>query len=158
MNPNSIKILPFSNELAPYFKQINLLWIEQFFEPEAEDLVVLNDPRDHLIDKGGDILFAEYQGKIVGTCGLKKWSETEFELVKMGVLEGYQGLHIGQKLGEAILETAKLKGCERLFLETNQKLTPAINLYYKLGFNPFESQESRCDYQRCDLYMEQFLP
>ncbi|NVK22166.1 MAG: GNAT family N-acetyltransferase [Kangiellaceae bacterium] len=154
MSDSSIQILPYSAERAIYFKTINLEWIEQFFVVEAEDAKVLNDPQTHIIDKGGDIVFAQYQGDIVGTCGLKKWDDESYELVKMGVTPKAQGLHLGQKLGQAIIDSARKKGCKRLFLESNRKLTPAINLYKKLGFKEIEFQDSCSDYQRCDISME----
>ena len=52
----------------------------------------------------------------------------------MGVKKGYQGRNIGKLLGEAIIQKAKEKGGKELFLETNQRLIPAISLYKKLGF------------------------
>ncbi|NVJ65441.1 MAG: GNAT family N-acetyltransferase [Gammaproteobacteria bacterium] len=157
MSQSNLQIIEFQPQLAHHFKSINMAWIEHYFEPEAEDMKVLNDPKKHLIDTGGNIVFAEYKGQIVGTCGLKKWSDTEYELVKMGVLDNYQGLQLGYHLGQAVIELAERAGCKRLFLETNKKLKPAINLYKKLGFQEFSNDTSRCDYQRCDLYMELFF-
>lgn len=157
MSDNNIEIIPFQPELSHHFLEINRLWIEKYFRMEPEDLSSLEAPHKHIIEKGGAIIFAKYKDQIVGTCGLKKWSDSEYELVKMGVLEGFQGLHIGKKLGLAMIEIAKEKGCRRLFLETNSVLTPAIKLYEKLGFKAYNNCTSRCDYQRCDYYMEQFL-
>ncbi|WP_251359153.1 GNAT family N-acetyltransferase [Kangiella sp. TOML190] len=157
MRTTDIQILSFSPELAEYFKTINLLWIEHYFEPEPEDLKVLTDPQKYLIDTGGAIVFAQYQGQIVGTCGLKKWHNDEYELVKMGVLDGFQGLQLGYHLGQAIIEQAQTLGCKRLFLETNSQLTAARHLYQKLGFKEVTFECSRSDYQRCDVIMECFL-
>ncbi|GAA0204473.1 hypothetical protein GCM10009123_09780 [Kangiella japonica] len=159
MNPSRFSIIPFTQNLADDFKNINQAWIEKYFEVEAEDLRVLNDPKKYLIDTGGHILFVydnETQ-QMVAACALKKWADDEYELSKMGVIEGYQGTGIGQALAEAIIEEAKQRGCKRLFLESNRKLTPAMNLYQKLGFKEFVNHESRVDYSRCDIVMEMFL-
>ena len=153
----NISIIDFQPEFAHHFKAINLKWIKQYFTPETEDLDTLDNPQKHLLDKGGSIFFAQVDNQIVGTCGLKKWSKTEYELVKMGVLDDFQGLHLGQLLGEKIIQHAKSQGCNRLFLESNSKLKPALSLYKKLGFKEVEYQDSRCGYQRCDVTMELFF-
>lgn len=150
----SISIIDYKAEFADHFKNINLQWIKQYFTPESEDLLSLENPQEHLLDPGGAIFFAQADGQIVGTCGLKKWSKTEYELVKMGVLDGFKGLHLGQMLGEKIIEEAKAKGCQRLFLESNRALKPALALYKKLGFKEVKYQTSRCGYSRCDVTME----
>lgn len=152
-----VEIVEYRPELNKYFKIINLEWIEKFFEVEPEDLATLEHPQEHLLDKGGAIFFAQVNGETVGTCGLKKWSDSEYELVKMGVLPNHRGLHLGELLGKAIIDKAQSLGCKRLFLESNSALKPALSLYRKLGFAGVEYQDSRCGYQRCDVTMELFL-
>lgn len=163
MSNPSITIEHFKPELAHDFKRINQAWIEKYFEVEAEDMRVLNDPQKYLIDTGGVILFARFQpdsdntGDIIAACALKKWADDEYELSKMGVVEGYQGLGVGKTLALAVIEEAKKHGCRRLFLESNRKLSPAMKLYQQLGFKEFTNHESRVDYHRCDIVMEMFL-
>ena len=152
-----VSIIDFSDQSYNYFKEINLEWITHYFEVEEEDEKVLNDPKKYIIDKGGVILYAQYQGEVVGTCGLKKWDNDSFELVKMGVKPQAQGKQIGKKLGLAIIEKAKTLGAKSIFLESNRSLTPAINLYKRLGFIEVPSQGSCSDYQRCDITMERQL-
>lgn len=168
MNSTSITIEHFKPELAHDFKRINQAWIEKYFEVEAEDMRVLNDPQKYLINTGGVILFARYKpedclpddnpaGDIIAACALKKWADDEYELSKMGVLDGYQGLGVGKALALAVIEEARKLGCKRLFLESNRKLGPAMKLYQQLGFKEFTDHESRVDYHRCDIVMEMFL-
>ncbi|GAA4357893.1 GNAT family N-acetyltransferase [Kangiella marina] len=159
MNNTNITILPFSPELADDFRQINQAWIEKYFEVEEEDQRVLNNPEKYLIQTGGQILFAhnDTTNTIIAACALKKWTDDEYELSKMGVIEGYQGSGIGKLLAQAIIEEAKNRGCKRLFLESNRKLKSAMKLYQKLGFKEFNNHESRVDYHRCDIVMEMFL-
>lgn len=159
MTKPTIDIIPFTPELAEDFKVINQAWIEKYFEVEAEDQRVLNDPKKYLIDTGGQILFAQNtkNGQIIAACALKKWADDEYELSKMGVLEGSQGTGVGKQLALAIIEEAKNRGCKRLFLESNRKLKPAMKLYQSLGFKKFINHESRVDYHRCDIVMEMFL-
>ncbi len=153
MQDSILQIIEFRPEFAEHFKNINMAWIEKFFEPEPEDIKVLNDPQKHLIDTGGAILFASYKGNIVGTCALKKCSKSEFELVKMGVKETYQGLNIGLALGRSIIDRAKLLGAQQLILETNSQLKKALNLYQKLGFKVLPAEQNCSEYLRCDVKM-----
>lgn len=159
MSKSKITIEHFQPELANDFKIINQAWIEKYFVIEEEDQRVLNDPQKYIINTGGEILFARdtTSGKIIAVCALKKWAENEYELSKMGVLEGYQGSGVGKLLAKAVIEEAKQRGCKRLFLESNRKLKPAMRLYEKLGFKEFTNHESRVDYSRCDIVMEMYL-
>jgi DNA-binding MarR family transcriptional regulator/GNAT superfamily N-acetyltransferase len=151
---DSVRIVEFSPELAPHFARINYNWIEQYFKIEEADRMVLDNPKEQIIDKGGYICFAEVDGIIAGTCALKKYSEELYELVKMGVDTKYQGLQLGKKLGQRAIEKARELGCKTLFLESNKSLTPALNLYQKLGFRQVPMVSSISEYERADIKME----
>ncbi|RYY25293.1 MAG: MarR family transcriptional regulator, partial [Chitinophagaceae bacterium] len=43
-------------------------------------------------------------------------------------------------------------GARKVYLESNTKLEPAINLYYKLGFKKIAGAPS--PYERCNIQME----
>src|SRR5438045_2910635 len=129
--------LTFSNynrEYAKDFKRLNLEWIEKYFVVEEHDLEQLSNPEENIIDKGGEILFAICEEEVAGVCALINTGEYEFELAKMAVSPRFRGKQIGNKLGKYAIETAKLSGAKRIWLESNRILTPAINLYMKLGF------------------------
>src|SRR3954451_11798262 len=124
--------LTFSNynrEYAKDFKRLNLEWIKKYFIVEEHDLEQLSNPEKNIIDKGGEILFAVCGGEVTGVCALIKTGEYEFELAKMAVSPRFQGKQIGYNLGKYSIETAKLSGAKRIWLESNRILTPAINLY-----------------------------
>ena len=55
------------------------------------------------------IFYAKYNNKIVGTVSLLKIDVTTFELSKMAVTDGVQGLGIGKKLLEHCIVVAKQK-------------------------------------------------
>jgi N-acetylglutamate synthase-like GNAT family acetyltransferase len=116
---------------------------------------MLSDPQGEILDKGGMIFYAKYNDKIVGTVSLLKIDETTFELSKMAVTDGVQGLGIGQKLLEHCLLIAKQKEMKKLILYSNRKLLPAIYLYEKFGFEevPLESG----NYERADIKMEKII-
>jgi DNA-binding MarR family transcriptional regulator len=68
---NVIKIIPWAPEHARTFHDINIAWIRDMYEVEAHDREVLENPQQLIMDRGGDILFAQLEtGEIVGTCAL----------------------------------------------------------------------------------------
>lgn len=152
---NEVLIIPFSLELKDEIKILNLEWLKKYFKVEAKDERVLSDPQGEIIDKEGMIFYAQYNHKIVGTVSLLKIDETTFELSKMAVTDGVQGLGIGKKLLEHCIIVANQKGIAKLILYSNRKLLPAIYLYEKFGFEevPLESGI----YERADIKMEKII-
>ena len=129
-----VEIIDFEPRWRQEFTDMNIEWISHYFTVEPHDLEQLENPEDYIIAKGGKVFFARYGDEIIGTVALIKVSETVFEMAKMAVKPDFRGLGAGEKLGRHLLEEAKKAGCTLLFLESNQKLTPALTLYKKLGF------------------------
>ncbi|WP_269242826.1 GNAT family N-acetyltransferase [Flavobacterium limnophilum] len=153
MNLDSrIVIVPFSPDLKEAIKNLNLEWLEKKFKVEPQDELMLSNPQGEIIDKGGMIFYAKYDGKIVGTASLLKIDETTFELSKMAVTDAVQGLGIGNQLMEHCIKIAREKKIKKLVLYTNRKLSPALNLYIKYGFQEVGMAESL--YERADVKME----
>ena len=93
----TVQILDYSAEFQAHFKQLNLEWMQQFRTNTARQSI-LEDPKTHIIDKGGFIFFAEIDGKIVGTSALLRESHKIYEIADMAVTPQYQGKHIGKSL------------------------------------------------------------
>lgn len=151
----AVEIIAYKPEHAAAFAAINYAWIEQYFEIEAADRAYLDHPEEKILKPGGHIFMARYQGEIVGTCALVRKDNKTFELAKMGVKESARGKHIGWLLGKASLEKAKALGAEKVCLESNTALAPAIRLYHKLGFEKVTGPPS--PYSRCNIQMEVVL-
>lgn len=151
----AIEIVNYKSEYAAHFKSLNYHWIEKYFTVEPIDIQALENHQEKIISPGGCILFAKLNGNIVGTCALKKTSPDCYELTKMAVAESAQGKQVGKKLGQAIIAKAKQIGSKMIFLESNRKLVPAIQLYLKLGFveAPYTTNQVS-EYQRADIRME----
>lgn len=147
-----VEIVAYGDEWYDDFKRLNYEWIDQHFTVEDEDRAILESPRERILDAGGSILLAQYQGRIVGTCALIKKNVSTFELVKMTVAKEARGKSIGWKLGCAILEEAQKLGAEKIIVESNTRLEPAMNLYKKLGFKRVVGDSSL--YKRCNIQME----
>jgi GNAT superfamily N-acetyltransferase len=124
---------------------------------EEADYKALDNPEDYILNKGGKILVALYKNEPVGVCALIKTKnpEYDFEMAKMAVSPKAQGKNIGWLLGKAIVDAAKELGAKKIYLESNTILKPAINLYYKLGFEKVFGLST--PYKRCNIQMELVL-
>lgn len=137
------------------FKALNVEWISQYLSLEKPDYKALDNPDDYILKQGGSILIALYDNVPVGCCALIKMENNTFELAKMAVSPQVQGKGIGLLLGNKIIEKAKIIGANRLYLESNTVLVPAVKLYRKLGFEHIEGASS--PYERCNVQMELYL-
>ncbi len=131
----SLEILDFSDDLASHFDSINRAWIKAMYVLEPHDIEVLENPRQHIIDPGGAILFARMPALgIIGAVALMPAGPGCFELTKMGVLDSARGRKIGEALLTAAIARARTLDANTLFLLTNTKSAAAIHLYEKLGW------------------------
>ena len=163
---STITITTYEPAYQEAFARLNKQWINQYFVLEDADCPALENPQEYIIDPGGEIFFAlggrgedkamdlgAREGEILGTCALMMRDNRRGELAKMAVSPAARGRGIGQLLGNALVNLARERKLETLFLETNRILLPALGLYRKLGFRelPFPYTTS---YGRADVYME----
>lgn len=151
---NEVKIVAYEPRYKEAFKMLNEEWIKTFFVMEAGDYKLLDHPEEQILEKGGYIAFALLNNEPVGTCALVKAGDEPltFELSKMAVSPKAQGKKIGYLLGNALIEKAKALNAQKVFLETNSILVPAIKLYEKLGFKHIPITDA--GYDRVDVQMQ----
>ncbi|MET0571683.1 MAG: bifunctional helix-turn-helix transcriptional regulator/GNAT family N-acetyltransferase [Pedobacter agri] len=149
-----VNIVDYTPAYKQAFKSLNEEWISTYFVMEESDFKALDNPQEYILDKGGAILVALYEGEPLGVCALIKMNDGEydFELAKMAVSPKAQGKNIGFILASAIIERAKSLGASKIYLESNTILKPAINLYHKLGFQKIAGKPT--PYSRCNIQME----
>jgi len=149
-----IRIVAYEPKYQSIFKSLNEEWVSKYFVMEDADYKLLDHPKENIIEKGGQILVALYKDEPLGVCALVKMDDPEydFELVKMAVSPKAQGKNMGYLLGKEIISLAKDLGASKLYLESNNILKPAVNLYYKLGFQKIPGRPS--PYKRADVQME----
>lgn len=152
----AVEIIDYTPEYAQAFRDINVEWIGQYFVMEDADYQALDHPQTYILDSGGHILVALYNGVPLGVVAMIKIDDQSYELAKMGVRPTAQGKGIGYLLGEAVKQKAKTLGAKRLYLESNTKLQPAIRLYYKLGFEKLAGHVPT-PYARSNIQMELWL-
>jgi putative acetyltransferase len=143
---------------AAAFRRLNEEWITRFFRIEPKEVSVLADPQGNILDSGGRIFFATAGERCVGCCALIRIAEKEFEVAKMAVEPSYHGAGIGRRLLQAAIEEGRKAGAQRLYLETNHVLKPAIRLYESAGFKHIDPKRIiPSAYARADVYMELIL-
>ncbi|SDD16089.1 bifunctional helix-turn-helix transcriptional regulator/GNAT family N-acetyltransferase [Pedobacter soli] len=149
-----VEIVAYKPEYQEVFRALNVEWISTYFEMEESDYKALDNPKSYILDQGGHILVALYEGEPLGVCALIKMNDEEydFELAKMAVSPKAQGKNIGFLLASAIVEKARSLGAAKIYLESNTILKPAINLYHKLGFKKVAGKPT--PYTRCNIQME----
>ena len=146
----NIEIIDFEPKYRDDFKNLNVEWLEKYFEVEPYDKEVLSNPEKYILEKGGKIFFAKLEDKIIGTVALMP-KNSSFELTKMAVTEKIQSKGIGSLLMQKCIDEAKNLGLKEIFLFSNTKLDKAINLYKKEGF--LEEHFDSSDYKRANIYM-----
>ena len=140
------------------FRRLNEEWITRHFAVEPREAVLLADPQGTILDRGGRIFLAVHNGQTVGSCALLAIAPGEFEVAKMAVTESARRIGIGRRLLEKAIAEARVLGAYRLYLETNQKLTPAIRLYESFGFRHLPTERIvPSPYARANVYMELYL-
>jgi putative acetyltransferase len=133
---SDIAIILYEDRYHADFRRLNLEWLDKYHLTESHDLMILDNPRGIVLDGGGIIYLARSGNEIVGTLGLLKTGEGEYELIKMCVTDKYQGQGISKMLMDKCLDTAKAWKARKIGLYTNSQLQRAIKMYEKYGFRP----------------------
>ncbi len=150
----SIAIVPYEPRYQPVFRSLNEEWITAHWQMEKSDYKALDHPQEYILDKGGYIFVALDAGAPVGVCALCKLDDPDYdyELAKLAVSPKAQGKGIGILLGETVIRKAMELGAQKIFLESNTILEPAIHLYRKLGFQ--ELKGHHLSYARGNIQMK----
>ncbi|MNI58207.1 Acetyltransferase (GNAT) family protein [compost metagenome] len=154
---SKVEIVAYTPQYQEVFRALNVEWISTYFEMEESDYKALDNPQSYILNQGGHILVALFDGEPLGVCALIKMNDGEydFELAKMAVSPKAQGKNIGFLLASAIVDKARSLGAAKIYLESNTILKPAINLYHKLGFKKVAGKPT--PYTRCNIQMELVL-
>lgn len=122
------------------FENARLLFIEyahalridlcfQHFEDELQQLPVQYGA------PAGALILAYHNDKAIGCVGIRKLDGHTAELKRMYVQEGFRALHIGRKLLELAIESARLLAYKSIRLDTLSDMTAALQLYRSFGFH-----------------------
>ena len=90
---------------------------------------------------------------VQGTCAVIRHDAETLELAKMAVAPGARGRGYGDRLVEVAIAFARGAGARRLMLVSNTRLSPALTLYRKHGFQDVPLDPSN-GYSRADIQLE----
>ena len=148
-----INIINFQDNFEKDFYDLNIEWLEYFFQVEEYDYEVLSNSKKYIINKGGKIFFAESAGNIIGTVALMPTkNKLVFELTKMAVKPEYRNKGIGKKLLKKCIDYSKSNSYSSIILYSNKKLNNAIHLYRNFGFKEIR-MEKKSPYLRANIKM-----
>ena len=148
---NELHILKYEDQYQQQFKDISLAWLHKHHLYETADADLLDNPNKY-IEKGGFIFLAHFNNKIVGTISLIPVNTSVYEILKLGVIDGYKGLGIGRKLMQICIDICKKENVNTIALESSSKLVNALKLYEKLGFKHVEVVDAH--FESADVKME----
>ena len=154
----AIRIVPWDDRYKEDFMRLSALWIRQYFVLEPADEKQLSDPYKSCVETGGEIFVAvdTATNAVAGICALIHHpADKSWELAKLCVDPHYRGLGLGERLIDAVVDLARKRSAEQLFLESNRILTAAITLYRKKGF--VEIPLGKSEYRRADIRMVKHL-
>ena len=148
-------VIDFQRRFADAFRTLNEAWITRFFAIEQKDAQIIGDPQGEIIDRGGHVFLAIEGDSAVGCAALIPMADGGFELAKMAVAEASQGRGHAKALMAACIDRARALGAPRLYLESNDSLTPARALYRAFGFRDLEPERRLpSPYSRANVWME----
>jgi len=149
---NVVDIIDYDEKYHSDFKRMNLDYLDKYNLTESHDMIILDNPEEIIIGRGGFIWLAKAGNEIVGTVGIMPEGHGIFELIKMCVAESWRGRGISKLLMETCLQKVKELGGEKLFLFSNHQLQTALKLYTKYGFKNVEVTDS--PFETADVKME----
>jgi GNAT superfamily N-acetyltransferase len=156
MSKTDITIRPATNADAPAVREMIFSILREFdLQPDPEKTDAdLNDLESTYIKPGGrfDVMVDDI-GRIIGSVGLLRIDSRTVELRKMYLLGTARGKGLGRRLLAHAIDESRLLGFARITLETQSRLTTAIEMYTRAGFRPTRDaiHTKRCDqaYELC---------
>jgi len=145
-------IIDYEDQYLKDFQRLNLEWLEKFNLIESHDLEILNHPRENVIDCGGFIFLVKDTNVIIGSAGIFKRNDNEYELIKMSVTPEHRGKKFGDMLLEKCIGKANEMKATKIILFSNSNLQTAISLYEKFGFKHIDVVDA--PFKTADIKME----
>jgi putative acetyltransferase len=145
-------IIDYDEQYLKDFQQLNMEWLEKFNLVESHDLEILDHPQENVIDGGGFLWLLKEGNAVVGSAGIFKINNEEYELIKMSVAPEHRGKKFGNMLLEKCISKAKELHASKLILFSNSNLQTAIRLYEKFGFKHVDATDA--PFKTADVKME----
>jgi putative acetyltransferase len=89
----------------------------------------------------GCLLLAQNHGEPAGCVGLMDLGDGICEMRRLFVKPKFRKSGIGRALAQAVIEQGRVKNYTAMRLNTNKRMTGAVELYRSLGFSDIEPYE-----------------
>lgn len=152
MHPN-LEIITFEPQYKEAFVELNYQWLEEFFEIEPYDRIVLEQCETKILTPGGHIFMVLENQNVVGTFAFVKLDEGVYEFTKMAVRPEKRNQGIGNQMMTFSIQFAEQQHWKKLILYSNRILENSIYLYQKYGYKEIPIDED-IPYMRGDIQME----
>lgn len=120
-----------SPDAAALIAELNAELSATFPEPGATHFSLAGQ---HVAPGDGAFLIAYRDGQPVGCGAMRRIDATTAELKRMYVKPSARGQGVGRALVDALEREARELGVTRVVLETGTRLTAAITLYERMGY------------------------
>ncbi|HEM3633618.1 TPA: GNAT family N-acetyltransferase [Streptococcus suis] len=152
-----MNIETYKPEYKEAFIAMNLAWIEEMFQVEDEDRMVLGSIEERLAN-GGEIFFAiNDEGEIMASCMVAPLPSGEWEIEKFAAKKEFAGQGAGKACLQACMDFIKEKQIQKVIIVSNRKCVSAIHLYRKFGFIERPVDKNKFPYERADIAFEQYF-
>lgn len=152
-----MNIETYKPEYKEAFIAMNLAWIEEMFQVEDEDRMVLGSIEERLAN-GGEIFFAiNDEGEIMASCMVAPLPSGEWEIEKFAAKKEFAGQGAGKACLQACMDFIKEKQIQKVIIASNRKCVSAIHLYRKFGFIEIPVDKNKFPYERADIAFEQYF-
>ncbi|HFU4466524.1 TPA: GNAT family N-acetyltransferase [Streptococcus suis] len=152
-----MNIETYKTEYKEAFIAMNLAWIEEMFQVEDEDRMVLGSIEERLAN-GGEIFFAiNDEGEIMASCMVAPLPSGEWEIEKFAAKKEFAGQGAGKACLQACMDFIKEKQIQKVIIVSNRKCVSAIHLYRKFGFIEIPVDKNKFPYERADIAFEQYF-
>ena len=150
-----ISVVPYSRELQDEVIELILAIQQQEFGfdiQEADQPDLLEIESFYQAGAGG-FWVALAEGKLVGTIGLRDIGEKRGALRKMFVKAAYRGpeFAVARTLLSTLVESARDRGIEQVYLGTTEKFLAAHRFYEKSGFDRVAESDLPLSFPRMAL-------
>ena len=149
-----MQIVPYSPELKPAFIEMNTAWISAMFKIEDSDIEEFN-AIDSAINDGAQIFFAiDEMRNPMACCMIRPVGSGEWEILKFAAKGMYTGTGAGSACFKACIDYAKSQNAKEIIIVSNKKLSQALHIYRKFGFEEVPVDKTKFPFERGDIAFE----
>lgn len=131
-----VRIVPFKPRHAPGFFELNRAWLVAHGLWDVSHTDELSDPAESIGALGGRVYIAERRGHVAGSCAVVPRRDGLMEIKWLAVDPDWQRLGIGRRLLTRGAGYARRHGAIRVVTVTSDRLSAALRLYRRFGFEP----------------------